>query len=91
MRKIKQFKDQEDYEIIMTPDDVINIMGTKGSGKTMTSCKYRDDDNYTVVNLDRLFEFPGEKMESPELSEIRNKLEKKYGKIHDGAGNEDRC
>ena len=84
MKKIKMFKDQADYEKIITPDDVINIIGAKGSGKTTTSYKYGEEENYIVVNLDRLFESPGEKRENKELPEIRNMLKKKYGTIHDG-------
>ena len=37
---MKKFKDQEDYEIVLTDDNIINVLGTKGSGKTTSSLKY---------------------------------------------------
>ena len=61
------FKDQEDYEKILTKDNIINIIGTKGSGKTTSSQKYINDD-YIVVNGDRLLELPSNEKEDKELS-----------------------
>ena len=40
---MKMFKDQKDYEKILTKDNIINIIGTKGSGKTTSSQKYIND------------------------------------------------
>ena len=55
MSKIYLFKDQEDYIKDLTDDNIINVIGTKGSGKTTSSLKYIDDDDYIVINCDRLF------------------------------------
>ncbi len=81
MNKIKLFKDQDDYVKELTKDNIINIIGNKGSGKTTTSLKYIADDEYIVVNCDRLFELPCNEKEDKELSIIREILNKKYGKL----------
>ena len=84
-RKIYLFKDQKDYEKKITDDDIVNVIGTKGSGKTTSTIKYINDENYIVVNCDRLLELPGDICrEDIELSKIRKMLIEKYGKIIEG-------
>lgn len=82
MSKIYLLKDQEDYIKDLTDDNIINIIGTKGSGKTTSSLKYIDDDNYIVINCDRLFELPSTEKEDKELANIRKMLNDKYGKLN---------
>ena len=84
MNKLYLFKDQDDYVKELTGDKVINVIGTKGSGKTTTSLKYIEDDDYIVVNLDSLFDSPGANEKDPELPKIRDMLIKKYGYLQDG-------
>ena len=80
--KIYLFKDQKDYVKKITDDDIVNVIGTKGSGKTTSTIKYINDENYIVINCDRLLELPDDVCnEDVELPEIRNMLIKKYGKI----------
>ena len=74
MNKLYLFKDQDDYVKELTGDKVINVIGTKGSGKTTTSLKYIEDDDYIVVNLDSLFDSPGANEKDPELPKIRDML-----------------
>ena len=81
--KINFFKDKKDYERILTNDEIINIIGSKGSGKTTTSLKYMNDENYVVINCDRLLELPSG-VEHKELSKIRDILKKKYVTIKEG-------
>ena len=56
--KIYLFKDRCDYIKKLTDDNVVNIIGTKGSGKTTSSLKYINDDNYNyrfneiAINVD---------------------------------------
>ena len=76
------FKDQEDYIKDLTDDNIINVIGTKGSGKTTSSLKYIDDDDYIVINCDRLFELPSTEKEDKELANIRKMLNDKYGKLN---------
>ena len=80
--KICLFKDQEDYIKDLTDDNIVNVIGTKGSGKTTLSVKYIDDDNYIVINCDRLFELPSTEKEDKELANIRKMLNDKYGKLN---------
>lgn len=82
MNKIYLFKDQEDYIKKLTNNNIINIIGTKGSGKTTLSLKYLNDDNYIVINCDKLFELPSTEKEDIELSKIRKLLQEKYRKIN---------
>lgn len=83
--KIYLFKDRCDYIKKLTDDNVINIIGAKGSGKTTTSLKYINDDNYIVINCDRLLELPkNNAYEDKELSIIRKMLKDKYVKILEG-------
>ena len=82
MSKIYLFKDQEDYIKDLTDDNIINVIGTKGSSKTTSSLKYIDDDDYIVINCDRLFELPSTEKEDKELANIRKMLNDKYGKLN---------
>ena len=81
MNNIKKFKSQEDYVINITDDNVTNIIGTKGSGKTTNTKKYIEDDDYIVINCDRLFDLPSFEIEDKELSNIKEMLKEKYGSI----------
>lgn len=83
--KLYLLKDRKDYIKKLTDDDVVNVIGTKGSGKTTSTLKYINDDNYIVINCDRLYEMPIDNdIEDKYLSEIRSLLKKKYGKIYEG-------
>ena len=73
---------EEDYIKVLTDDNIINVIGTKGSGKTTSSLKYIDDDDYIVINCDRLFELPSTEKEDKELANIRKMLNDKYGKLN---------
>lgn len=80
--KIYLFKDRTDYIKKLTNDEVINIIGTKGSGKTTSTIKYINDDNYIVINCDRLYELPENNiLEDKYLPDIKNMLKEKYGEI----------
>lgn len=83
--KIYLFRDRKDYIKKLTNDNVINVIGTKGSGKTTSTLKYINDDDYIVINCDRLYDMPIDKIiEDKYLTEIKNMLKKKYGKIYEG-------
>lgn len=53
--KIGIFKDKEDIEISFTNDDVINITGIMGSGKTTLAREIKKQTNYELVSLDWMF------------------------------------
>ena len=82
MSKIYLFEDQEDYTKVLTDDEIINVIGTTGSGKTTLSSKYIDNDDYIVVNCDRLFELPSNEKEDKELKSIKKILNDKYDKLN---------
>ena len=83
--KLYLIRDRKDYIKKLTDDDVINVIGTKGSGKTTSTLKYINDDDYIVVNCDRLYDMPTDEIvEDKYLIEIRDMLKKKYGKICEG-------
>ena len=80
--KLYLLRDRKDYIKKLTDDNVINVIGTKGSGKTTSTLKYINDDDYIVINCDRLYEMPTDKIvEDKYLTEIKNMLKKKYGKF----------
>lgn len=83
--KIYFLKDRKDFIKKITNDNVINIIGTKGSGKTTSTLKYINDDNYIVINCDKLLDMPIDNLkEDKYLQEIKEKLIKKYGEINEG-------
>ena len=82
--KLYLLRNRKDYIKKLTNDDVINVIGTKGSGKTTSTIKYINNDDYIVINCDRLYEMPTDKVvEDKYLAEIKSMLKKKYGKIND--------
>ena len=81
MKNIKKFKDKDDYIINNSDDNIINIIGTKGSGKTTTSLKYISDKDYIVVNCDQLFNMPENIKLSEDLIELKKHLYELYGDL----------
>ncbi|MDO4963357.1 MAG: hypothetical protein Q4E75_04590 [bacterium] len=83
--KLYLFLDRKDYKKELSKDNVVNVIGTKGSGKTTSTLKYINDDNYIVINCDRLYEMPTDSdIEDSYLKEIRDILKHKYGKVLEG-------
>lgn len=81
--KISLLFDKKDYVKKISDDDVINIVGTKGSGKTTSTIKYIKDDGYIVINCDKLFDMPDDnKNMDSYLPEIKELLRNKYGEIY---------
>ena len=83
--KLYLFIDRRDYIKKLTDDDVINVIWTKGSGKTTSTLKYIEDEDCIVINCDRLYEMPTDKVvDDKYLTEIKDLLKNKYGKICEG-------
>ena len=61
------------------------MIGTKGSGKTTSANKYIYNDDYIVINCDRLYDMPTDsKIEDEFLPKVKELLIKKYGKVYTG-------
>lgn len=83
--KIFYFIDRKDYVKNVNGDNVINIIGTKGSGKTTNTLKYIDNDEFIVVNCDKLLDMPIDDIfEDKFLSDIIKLLKDNYGNIPEG-------
>lgn len=85
MRKyLRLFIDKPDYKKIVTKDNIINVIGTKGSGKTTLSNKYVNNNDYIIINCDRLFSNEEATSATKDSEEVKEKLLKKYQTIEDG-------
>ena len=83
--KIYLLKDRPDYIKELSSDDIINIIGTKGSGKTTSANKYIKNNTYIVVNCDRLYDMPTDnQLEDEFLPKVKKLLIRKYGKVYTG-------
>lgn len=68
---------KQPYEKVITNDNIINITGESGSGKSTYTQKYLNDDNYIVIDTDEIF---GNRPTNNKNSiEIREFLANKYG------------
>ncbi len=55
--KIYLLKDRSDYIKKLSDDDIINVIGTKGSGKTTSANKYIYNDDYIVINCGKQYKY----------------------------------
>ena len=64
--------DKDPYVKKITDDNVINLTGESGSGKSYYSTKYKNDGNYIVIDTDNIYDDNYE-------SELKNILKNKFG------------
>ena len=76
--KVKLLLDKEDIEIVCTNDNIINITGMIGSGKSTTADKYTKDKNYIVISLDCLYRGQDKKNINDETMKINEMLTRKF-------------
>ncbi|MEI3508863.1 MAG: hypothetical protein V8R01_07205 [Bacilli bacterium] len=76
--KIYLFKDKEDYIKVITEDNIYNITGEKGSGKSYFGNMKDNDEKCAVIHLDPTFTPEGSKYHDYS-SKIRKRLIDKYG------------
>lgn len=81
MNKIHLFLTKEDYKKKLTEDNIINVTGSVGSGKSTYGLKYRDNNDYIVISTDSLYSDNDPATLTKEVIELRNLLIKKYGNI----------
>lgn len=65
--------DKDVYIKKLTDDKVINITGESGSGKSYYSNKYKDDNDYVIIDVDNLFND-----DALENTQIKNLFVSKY-------------
>lgn len=76
--KIYIFRDRPDYIKKITNDDIFNITGEKGSGKSFFGNMKDEENNCVVVHLDSVF-IPSGSREHNYSKEVRNLLIEKFG------------
>ena len=76
--KISFFIDKKDIEVECTKDNIINITGMIGSGKSTTANKYRKNDQYIVISLDCLYRNQDKNHNNQETIKINQILREKY-------------
>lgn len=53
--KISIFKDKDDIKFLLTDDNIINVTGIMGSGKTTLAREIRNDTSFELISLDWMF------------------------------------
>lgn len=82
MRKyLRLFIDKTDYKKVITKDNVINVIGTKGAGKTTLSNDYINNKEYIVINCDRLYSNEESTSATKDSEKIKKMLLKKHQTI----------
>lgn len=76
--KIYLFKDRKDYVKKITNDEIINITGSVGSGKSTYGIKYRNNPDYIVIGLDSISSDNDPNTINEDILELRKVLLKKY-------------
>ena len=76
--KVKLLIDEKDIIFKCTKDNIINITGMIGSGKTTYADKYRKDNNYIVISLDCLYRGQDKENMNEETQNINQILQKNF-------------
>ena len=76
------FKNKDDIEFIFTNDDIINITGMIGSGKTTLAKRVIDKKNYKLLSLDWMFGFSISNRPE-EIENLLKEMEKLYPEMKD--------
>lgn len=79
--KILLLKDKKDYIKKITNDEITNVTGSVGSGKSTYGIKYHNNKNYIVIGFDSLSKDNDPDTLNEDVLELRNILLKKYGDI----------
>lgn len=77
-KTINLFKDKDDLIVEITDDDIINVTGSVGSGKSTFGRKYRNNPNYIIIGLDSLYNDNDPNTLNNDIKELRKILLNKY-------------
>lgn len=77
-KKIRLFIDQKDLVVLCTDDNIINITGMIGSGKTTLANQYRNNSDFIVISLDCLYRGQDKENMNEDTMKINKILEKKF-------------
>ena len=76
--KVKLLQDKQDIKVKCTEDNIINITGMIGSGKTTEANQYRNNNKYIVISLDCLYRGQDQENMNEETRKINKILEDKF-------------
>lgn len=76
--KITMIQDKKDIEIQCTEENIINITGMIGAGKTTKANLYRNDERYIVISLDCLYRGQDKENMNEETRIINQILKEKF-------------
>lgn len=79
--KILLLKNKNDYVKKITNDEITNVTGSVGSGKSTYGIKYHNNKDYIVVGFDSLSKDNDPDTLNGDILELRKVLLKKYGNI----------
>ena len=79
--KILLFKDKPDYQKKITNDEIINVTGCVGSGKSTYGIKYHNNSDYIVINFDSISSDSESKTLNKDVLELREVLLKKFNSL----------
>lgn len=75
--KILLLKDKKDYVKKITDDNIINVTGSVGSGKSTYGIRYHNNKDYVVIGFDSLFKDNDPDTLNEDVLEFRRVLLKK--------------
>lgn len=78
MSIINFYRDKPDLIVKLTEDDIINVTGSVGSGKSTYGRKYRSDKNYIVIGFDSISSDNDPDTLNDDVIELRKILLKKH-------------
>lgn len=79
--KILLLKDKQDYVKKITEDEIFNVTGSVGSGKSTYGIKYHNNKDYIVIGFDSLSSDNDPDTLNNDILELRKILIEKYGSI----------
>ncbi len=77
-RETRLFKDLPDLIVKISDDNIINVTGSVGSGKSTFGLKFRDDNDYIVIGLDSIGSDASENTMNDYVMELRKVLKSKF-------------